>query len=64
MVKHRLGSLRAEQLTNSIIVIIGILWSLVQIVGGAKIISHFGSIGYEWALLLTGVVVACYLILG
>jgi solute:Na+ symporter, SSS family len=53
---------RAAEITTNLfgnLILFG--WLLVGVVGGAKIISHFGTISYELALILTVFIVVSYI---
>ena len=62
-VLHATDSNFAKKLTNIISIIILFGWLLVGIVGGAKVISHFGLVTYDWALIITTVIVVSYIFL-
>lgn len=62
-VKHKTGSNAAKLLTNLFSSIILFGWLMVGIVGGAKIISHFGLMSYEFAILTTALVVMSYILI-
>lgn len=57
--KNKLASKTADWLSNLIL----FLWLLVGVIGGAKIISDFGLMSYEAAVILTIVVTLTYLLL-
>lgn len=63
-VSSKTGSAYAGQVTNWIAALNTILWLLVGIVGGAKIIEFFGLASYEVALAITILVIFSYLIIG
>lgn len=62
-VLHKTGSSLALQTTNIVASIILLGWLLVGVVGGAKVISHFGLMSYEIALIATALVVISYIFL-
>lgn len=51
------------QLTNWVTVVVQFFWILLSLVGGAKVIEEFGVLSYQWAVLLTSVVILIYVIL-
>jgi Na+/proline symporter len=53
----------AKKITNYITILIQLLWVVIAITGGSKIISHIGIISYEAALLLTSIFVLIYILL-
>ncbi len=53
----------AKYVANWITILTNALWVLLGIVAGAKIVSHFGLIGYEVAVILTVFVVLAYILL-
>lgn len=59
----RIDNVLVKKITDILVVIISTLWAFSQIIMWALVISYFGNISYEWALLLTGGVVSTYLIL-
>lgn len=56
------GSRLGRHMTDWISICAQFMGLMVAIIGGGKIISHFGLISYEWAVLITGVVVLAYLL--
>lgn len=60
---HSTKSSVTKLLTNTLSIIIIFAWLLISVVGGAKIISHFGLMSYEFALLATTLVVMFYILL-
>jgi len=62
-VAHATQSNAAKQLTNWVANLILFGWLMVGIVGGAKIISHFGLMSYEIALVATVFIVTSYILL-
>lgn len=62
-VEDKTGDEKSRKITNLISNIILFGWLMVGIVGGAKVISHFGLISYELALLGTVVFITLYIII-
>ena len=62
-VAHATNNNTAKQLTNWVANIILFGWLMVGIVGGANIISHFGLLSYEVALVATVLIVMSYIFL-
>ena len=60
-VEHATGSSTARQVANWCASAVAFSWLMVGIVGGAKIISHFGLMSYELALVLTVGIVLSYI---
>ena len=61
-VSHTLKNKYAGKLTNHLGNVILFGWLLIGVIGGAKIINHFGLLSYELALILTVVVVVVYIV--
>jgi len=62
-VYHKIKNKFSMHLTNVISSLILFAWLLVGIIGGAKIISDFGILSYEVAVLVTVFVVLAYILL-
>lgn len=61
IVKFKTQSSFLSRLTNFVSVLIQFLWLLVTIVGGTSLISHFGILSYEIALISIVAIVFLYL---
>lgn len=60
------NSLKSRPIRNFIdilAIIIMSFWALIGVVGGAKIMSYFGLLSYEWAVLFTSVIVLVYILM-
>lgn len=62
-VAHATKNNTAKQLTNWVANLIVFGWLMVGVVGGAKIISHFGLLSYEISLIATIFIVMSYIFL-
>ncbi|MBW3019145.1 hypothetical protein KY329_03100 [Candidatus Woesearchaeota archaeon] len=62
-VYHNTKSKAAKWLTNGVSIFMQSLWLLVGIVGGAKVVSNFGLLSYEAAVIVTSAIVLTYLLL-
>lgn len=63
IVYHRTKNKFAAKLADWIANLVLFLWLVVGVVGGAKIISDFGLVSYEIAVIITVLVVLSYLLL-
>jgi len=62
-VYHKTKNKFAKTFTNWFSSIILLVWLLIGMVGGAKIIQEFGFLSYEIAVLITSLVILSYLLL-
>lgn len=64
LVELRTGHKFARQLNDWVSILIQFLWLPVTIVGGGKIISHFGLMSYDLAVILTAIIILAYILIG
>lgn len=60
---YKTKSENAKKITNVLSIIIQFPWVLVSIIGGGKIISYFGLMSYEEAIIFTTIVIGVYLLI-
>lgn len=64
IVELSVKSKKSRYLFDLVLVGIQFLWLLISFVGGSQIISTFGLVSYELALLLTSIIIFFYLLIG
>lgn len=62
-VYYMTGCHKARRITNAFANLILFGWLLIGIIGGAKIISYFGLMSYEMALIATIIVILSYILM-